>query len=473
MKNYERLFKGLTPKDKDAIDDKSDIILALGNDSTDAEWESEYNDFIKEYPSSVPAKKKVSVSKQKIKEPKAKSKGKKPTDEKSDLDKIREARKKKSKTEKEAEKAKKDKEIQTKISADKKVIEDRLNKIYNDFNSADPIKKMELSVTKSIYKIKEKKAKKPEEPKAQRYGEKMQEQHDKLIGKRAGMVTNAAIYELSRTKESESQNSKLIQVGKDISNAMTVIASDIDDHLMRKHTHEAEIISKGFKALVIASISHENLTEKFKNRPKALQALEDLKCVIVERKKDEIVKISISPKIEKEVKVIRENIKKITEAIHFKKGGSINSNKVWEAKIIFKGGIDPEIYLIAQEGYSGNDEEIFFYVENEKELKSLMNKDNKEDFILLNYKEAFAKGGDVGDDILKYIKGLKHKGQMLTDYPQTYELLSEEFNNEIINELGEDANNQDKFDKLLYKKIGESSDATIMVIVQNSLVDEF
>ncbi len=462
MKKHERLFKALTPKNKNATEDKADYILALGTNSTDSEWKEIYDEFIIDYPDSVPVKKKVTVTKKAVvkkktsgtektvkfkvgspvyvksqnsvghiidmsndkkdmwyrtdvdgvryeselesfkisdlnrkdvripggtedfkkqlklfkanpkkhiislypfkyswvdeylsnQKPKAKSQKLK-AEQKTDLQKAKTAKAKatdkktatakaakdKADAKTKADKAEadrlykkaladtKEKEIQNKLLADKKVIEDRLTKIYNDFNSVDPIKKMELTVTKAgIYKVREKKKKKPETPKAQRYGDKMQEEHDGLIVNRAKKVTLPARHELSKTKATTTKNAKLIKISEDIGNSLAVIASDIDDHLMQHQTAEAETISKGFKALVIASISHENLTEKYMHRPDALKSLEELGCVKVERKGRKIIKIEIDPKIADNVKVIRQNMIEISKAIKFAKGGSISGS---------------------------------------------------------------------------------------------------------------------------------------------------
>ena len=100
--------------------------------------------------------------------------------------------------------------------------------------------------------------------------------------------------------------------------------------------------------------------------------------------------------------------------------------------------------------------------------------------ISMDYGFKFEKGGSIGSEMDEYIDGLQHKSQIMVVYPQTYEPLAEEFNNKIINELKNESIDNgkfdvflDKFNERLNKKVDESTTATIVSIVKDSIVDEF
>lgn len=342
MGKYEQLFKRLKPQSKDAKDDHADLLLALNTGSSEAEWKKEYEEFIKEYPKSVPAKKKITKPKAKKKPP---VRTKKP---KSDLQKIKSAKSrsdnKKAEDKKKKEKAEKEKAEKIKIEKEQKEIENKLKDSYKKFHSTDPLKKMEFTIAKSnTMKLSDKRKKKKKSTKAKRYGHEMQKEHDTALARK--QIANPARVELERNKTG---NSLFLKAADDIDNATLVIASDIDDHLMQKNQTESLIIAKGFKALAFAAVAHEaNLTEKYKERPKALKALEDLDFVKVERDGKKVIEVELNPKLKDQAKPIRRKILEVSRAMKFARGGKI--------KKYGKGGdldVDPAIYVADLAAYN-------------------------------------------------------------------------------------------------------------------------
>ena len=76
------------------------------------------------------------------------------------------------------------------------------------------------------------------------------------------------------------------------------------------------------------------------------------------------------------------------------------------------------------------------------------------------------------DHLSDYLNYQPHKSLILKDYPQSYPVLSEEFNNEIINELGDNPSN-DEFDKLLAEKIDNTETSVLVRLLIDELMEEF
>lgn len=116
--------------------------------------------------------------------------------------------------------------------------------------------------------------------------------------------------------------------------------------------------------------------------------------------------------------------------------------------------------------------EILSVSENGKELDYGSFGENLKGIIESEIKEEF--GGDSSsEEMEKFIDGLQKKSQIMVVYPATYEPLANEFNNEIISELDEDAMDQQKFDELLNQKVDGLTTATLMSLVQDQIIEEF
>ncbi len=89
--------------------------------------------------------------------------------------------------------------------------------------------------------------------------------------------------------------------------------------------------------------------------------------------------------------------------------------------------------------------------------------------------EKMADGGTIEDQMESFIDGLNEKCYILSVYPDTWEPLSEEFNNEILTDIENDGKSAttEEFHDRLCKKVNDMTTERLIAVVKDVLSDEF
>ena len=149
----------------------------------------------------------------------------------------------------------------------------------------------------------------------------------------------------------------------------------------------------------------------------------------------------------------------------YEDGGEIRKNKKWRVSILERKG-DSGMrgrHIIIELGRASDKNDVM------QEIKRQGIEGE-----ILSITEVFADGGEISySEMEKFVDGLQRKSMIMVVYPQTYEKLADLLNNEIIDELGEYAQDTEKYMDVLNEKVDKMTTASILAEVGDVLIEEF
>ena len=210
------------------------------------------------------------------------------------------------------------------------------DEVIASFKTPVDVKKLIMEISGDRYKLRRipkpgSSQAKAESSVIEKYASKMIAEHDKKYRTRAGNVMRPVIVELGKRKNQsgEVKHKTEIDHAKSISNSMQVISSAADRSLMKFDKKASEAVEKGLKAIALASVPSNNLSEYFKNRTATAHSLQELGIFDIDWKgragSSPIKSIKMTAEASKARTAILKASENMTKAVKFEQGGNFST----------------------------------------------------------------------------------------------------------------------------------------------------